>query len=176
MLTAMNYPIYFSDLEAKRLVNEDPELKQQLIALLGNEIYVNDQLDRAHMAQLIFNDTVLKEQVNKLIHPAVRKHFKEWINHQNADLVFNEAAILFETGAYKSYDKMILVTAPEELRIERAMQRDKVTKEEVLKRLKNQWKDEEKIPLADYVLVNDDKTPLLPQVERIVAELKALSV
>lgn len=171
ILENMGFPVYYSDEEAKKIVDSDPEIRRKLIDLLGSKVYSHKGLNRKFLADKIFKDDELREQVNAIIHPQVRSYFKIWADHQTTSIVFNEAAILFETGAYKNFDRMILITAPEELRIERVMNRDKVSKEEVISRLEKQWKDEQKIPLADFVIINDGQ-PLLEQVVAIIDQLQ----
>lgn len=173
ILMAMGYPVYFSDDRAKEIVQSDLQLQKGLSELLGPELFKNGQLDRAFMANKIFSDERLRNSVNELIHPKVRADFESWLNKQQSSLVFNEAAILFETGSYKRMDKNILVVAPEKIRLERVLKRDKVNKEEVLARMQKQWSDEQKIPLADFILYNDEVKPLLVQVEKLVEELNA---
>lgn len=172
-LEAMGYPVYFSDERAKDLVDSDPGIRLELIELVGTEVYLNGKLNRPFLAEKLFSNDELRLKVNEIIHPRVRAVFAKWLSEQKSPIVFNEAAILFETGAFRNFDKMVLVTAPEELKIERVMKRDNCTKEKVQERMSKQWKDEAKIPLADYVLVNDDRTPLLEQIERVVEELTA---
>ena len=109
--------------------------------------------------------------MNELIHPLVREAFEEFAEQSSKELVFNEAAILFETGGYKSFDATVLVIAPVELRIDRVIKRDTVLREQVLDRMKNQWSDEEKIPFANYRIVNDEQEPLLIQVEQLLTSL-----
>ena len=170
-LEAMGYPVYFSDERSKDLVDSDPEIQKELIELIGTEVYQQGRLNRPFLAEKIFSNDDLRLKVNQIIHPRVRAVFANWVTEQQSPMVFNEAAILFETGAYKNFDKMVLVTAPEELKIERVMKRDKCSREIVQERMAKQWKDEAKIPMADYVLVNDDRTPLLAQIEKLVLEL-----
>lgn len=171
ILEAMNYPVYYSDRQSKDLVDSDPEIRKELEKLIGTEVYLNGKLDRPFLAEKIFRDEALLQKVNAIIHPKVRTHFAFWAENQNSPLVFNEAAILFETGAYKLMDANILVTAPLELKIKRVMLRDKITKEQVIERMSKQWTDEQKVPLADYVLVNDDVQPLLTQIEDTIIKL-----
>ncbi len=173
VLMAMGYPVYFSDERSKFITENDPEIREGLISLFGKEVFNEKGLNRSFLAQHIFKDDSKRLSVNHLIHPKVRDDFDHWIQSQNAPIVFNEAAILFETGAYKRFDKNVLVTAPITLRIERVLERDKTSKEEVFSRISKQWTDEEKIPLADYILVNDDKTPLISQIEKMILELIA---
>lgn len=171
VLEAMNFPVYYSDDRSKHLVDEDLEIRKELTELLGAEIYLNDKLDRPFLAERIFRDSALLQKVNAIIHPKVRAHFSRWAEAQNSPIVFNEAAILFETGAYQLMDATILVTAPEEIKIKRVMLRDKVSKEQVLERMSKQFTDEQKIALADFVLINDDIQPLLQQIENTILKL-----
>jgi dephospho-CoA kinase len=173
ILISMGYPVYFSDTRSKVITETDQEIKDGLIALFGQEVYTDQGLNRLFLAQQIFNDDSKRFAVNELIHPKVRDDFDHWVNAQNSNLIFNEAAILFETGAFKRFDHTILVIAPTEVRIERVMERDTVTRAEVLSRLEKQWKDEQKIPLADFVITNDEKTPLIVQIEQTVERLSS---
>jgi dephospho-CoA kinase len=171
ILLAMGYPVYFSDDRAKYLTDNNETIRAGLITLLGEHMYVNALLDRKALAAAIFSDDVLRQKVNDLIHPIVREDFDHWVALQKQPLVFNEAAILFETGASERFDAMVLVTAPEEIRVKRVMERDKCTREEVLRRIHNQWSDEHKKELADVVLSNDGIHPLITQVEQMLLVL-----
>lgn len=172
ILENMGYPVYYSDIEAKKIVDSDPEIKRKLIDLLGSKVYSSTGLNRKFLADKIFKNEDLREKVNAIIHPQVRSYFNIWADHQTTSLVFNEAAILFETGAYKNFDRMILITAPEEVRMQRVMKRDQVSKDEVVQRMNNQWKDEQKVLLADFIIVNDGTKPLLDQVVSIIQALE----
>lgn len=167
MFAKLEVPIYIADDEAKKLMHEDVEVKNQIVALLGEESYVDDQLNRTYIADLVFNDKKLLEKLNAIVHPAVANHFLSWKNTQESNYVIKEAAILFENGGYKKCDYTILVTAPEEMRINRVMKRDHTKKSKVLERLKNQWTDIEKIPLADFVIKNTDLEKTRLQVTKI---------
>ena len=171
VLTVMGYPVYFSDERSKQLLESNKELQEELIGLLGPKLYEEGVLDRKYMAERIFSDDQLRIQINNLIHPRVRADFDQWILEQKKELVFNEAAILIETGSYKRMDAKILVVAPMDLRISRVQERDKVSREEVFARIQKQWSDEKKIPLVDFVLLNDEKMPLIKQIEHTVAQL-----
>lgn len=171
ILEVSGYPVFYSDSAAKQVVNESAELKLSISELLGKEAYAGDKLDAAYVASIVFHNPALLESLNKIIHPVVRQKFQEWTEDQDSDLVFNEAAILFETGGYLNFDATILVTAPLELRIERAAKRDRSEREEVIKRINRQWTDEQKIPLATYVINNDDRTPVIDQIESILYSL-----
>jgi len=172
ILSSIGYPVFYSDTVAKELVNTDPVLKSQLSKLLGADAYSENKLNRKFVADKVFADQNLLTELNALIHPAVRKKFDGWCSEQESDIVFNEAAILFETDSYKRMDATILVVAPEETRISRAIQRDEASREDVLNRMNKQWSDEKKISLADFVLVNDEKHPVIKQLEKIIAELE----
>lgn len=171
MLTAMGFSVFNSDAEAKKIVNENELVRSALIDLAGNDIYIDGILDRKILADIIFKHPEIRERVNNIIHPAVRESFALFAEKSRQPIVFNEAAILFETGAYLNFDKTILIVAPKELKIQRVMNRDRSKKQEVLDRMNAQWEDDEKIKLADFVVVNDEVTPLLAQVEQIVDQL-----
>jgi dephospho-CoA kinase len=171
ILLALGYPVYFSDDRSKQLTQTHPEIRKGLTELIGEHIYKGNQLDRSALALAIFSDDALRVKVNQIIHPIVRLDFDLWIEDQTNPLVFNEAAILFETGAFERFDAMVLVTAPEELRIQRVIKRDLCTKEEVKNRINHQWSDEQKMRLADVVIVNDDVQPLIKQVEHMLTLL-----
>ena len=171
ILAKMGYPVFYSDHEAKRLYDENPLLQKQLVALFGPAIYRDGQLNKAFFAQQLFSNAELKAQVTALVHPLVRKAFEVWAQQQVSDLVFNEAAILFETGAYKDFDATVLVTAPIETRIERVQKRDLISREAVLQRIANQWPDSKKMNLTTYIITNDGQ-PLLQQIEDVISKLK----
>ena len=168
IIKAMGYPVYNSDERAKELTESNPKIKEGLIHLFGVEIYQNDKLNKFALAQAIFSDESQREKVNALIHPIVREDFNLWALVQNNSLVFNESAILFETGSFKKFDAIILVYAPKELRIKRIMKRDNCSENEVLKRMNSQFSDEEKYQLTEFRVLNDEQTPILEQVEEII--------
>jgi dephospho-CoA kinase len=171
ILAKMGYPVFYSDQEAKRLYDENPVLQKQLVDLFGPAIYRDGQLNKAFFAQQLFSNAELKAQVTALVHPLVRKAFEVWAQQQASDLVFNEAAILFETGAYKDFDATVLVTARIETRIERVQKRDLISREAVLQRIANQWPDSKKMNLTPYIITNDGQ-PLLQQIEDVISKLK----
>ena len=171
IIKAMGYPVYNSDERAKELTDSNPKIKEGLIHLFGEEIYQNGTLNKFALAQAIFSDESLREKVNALIHPIVREDFNLWTLAQNNSLVFNESAILFETGSFKNFDAIILVYAPKELRIKRIMKRDNCSENEVLKKMNSQFSDEEKYQLTEFRVLNDEQTPLLVQVEQIILNL-----
>lgn len=164
----LQVPVFEADLVAKNLMNSDNKIREDLIALLGENVYSGQgTLNKKRIAEIIFNDKEIIQKVNQIIHPAVRNSFISWWQQQNTDYIIQEAAILFESGAYKLMDYNILITAPEELRIKRVMKRDGATKQQVLARMANQWNDEEKIKLADFIIYNDESNFLVTQVLEI---------
>lgn len=167
----MGYPVFYSDQMAKELMRTDHVVRHQINELFGEEAYYGDRVNTKHISTLAFKDSVLLGKMNQIIHPAVRRSFDDWCEKQKKKIVFNEAAILFETGAYLKFDASLLVTAPIEVRISRAMSRDSSSREEVTQRMSKQWPDEEKIPLATYVLNNDYTTPVVKQLEDFLLTL-----
>ncbi|MEY4217454.1 MAG: hypothetical protein RLZZ68_1911 [Bacteroidota bacterium] len=174
ILEKMGYPVYYSDAQSKVLTDTHPLIREKLIARFGREIYTAQGLNRKVLAELIFASEEHRLFVNELIHPLVRNNFEHWCSEQQSPIVFNEAAILFETGAYRQFDGTLLVVAPLELRIERVMQRDRCSKKEVEERMKSQWSDDQKIPLATAVITSNGKFPLVSQIERSVQTLLSL--
>ena len=141
IFAALGVPVYHADTQAKLLMNTDHELKASIEKYFGNDIYRNGTIDRRKLAEIIFNDKKALEKINSLVHPAVARDFESWSALQTSPYVLEEAAIIFESDIAHRFDKVILVTAPENLRIERVCARDNVTPEIVRKRMKNQWTD-----------------------------------
>ena len=171
IIESMGFPVFNSDNEAKEIINFHPEVKAELIGIFGDTIYSNEILNRPKLAEFIFNDPSLREKVNHVVHPRVREKFDNFVSHNSSPLIFNEAAILFETGAYKQFDATVLITSPKALRIERLMARDNALQEEIEARMNAQWSDDQKQNLADYIIVNDEKKPLINQIEKVISEL-----
>lgn len=174
LFETMGCIIYNSDDRAKELYF-NADIKQQVIALLGKEAYTNDvELNKAFIAQVIFSDKHKLQQLNAIIHPAVKQDFKSVVNQYSFEtLIIKETALLFEENISKEVDASILVTAPIELKIERVMKRSDLSRVEVEKRMSAQWTDEQKIPLATYVIINDGKEALIPQVLAVIHQLRA---
>lgn len=174
VFSSFGVPCYESDNRAKKLMHEDLELIYQIKALFGDEIYENDKLNRSKLADLVFADKSKLERLNALVHPRVKKDFQSFVNQQDAVYVIKEAAILFETGAAKDCDATILVTAPEKLRTERVMKREKTNVAHIKSRMNHQWSDEKKIQLADYVINNIDWDKTLKKIDEIHQKLLIL--
>jgi dephospho-CoA kinase len=165
-------PVYIADNEAKKITNE-PEIIFKIKEIFGSEIFENNILDRKKLAAIVFDDKSKLEQLNKIIHPAVQKHFENWLeNHSESKFIIKESAILFETGGYKKCDYIITVVVPLEERIKRIMLRDKCSKDDVNKRIQNQWSDEQKSEKSDFVIQNSNLKIAKSQVDKI---LKILS-
>jgi dephospho-CoA kinase len=171
IIEKMGFPIYYADIEAKKLMNNHPLIQKSLIGLFGSDIYFKGELNKDKLAGHIFQDENARLLVNQLVHPLVREAFSIWSSKQNSSLVFNEAAILYETGTYKQYHEIILVTAPLHERISRVIKRDKVSKEQVLDRIDAQWSDDRKLGLGPFEIINDGKQPLLIQIEEVIQQL-----
>ncbi len=163
ILHSMGYPVFYSDYEAKLILQADTVVQEKVTNLFGESAYTDGKLNRSFLAEKVFNDEALLEKLNAIVHPAVFEAFKKWSAAQQVDLVFNEAAILFETGGYKRYDYTLLVTAKKESRIQRVMLRDNVNRAAVENRMSKQWTDEQKAGLASFIIHNDDDQLILPQ-------------
>jgi dephospho-CoA kinase len=168
LLNVYNIPVYLADMEGKRLSDESPDIRKKLTDMFGMEIYVEDRLDRPKIASFIFGNEKLMEKVNKIIHPVVNKDFKHWVKEQETKLCALESAILFESGFDSDMDIVLMVYAPVELRLTRVMERDNLSEAEVMKRMNRQMSDVLKREKSDYVIVNDDIQPLIPQIEAFI--------
>ncbi|MFL1012289.1 dephospho-CoA kinase [Flavisericum labens] len=150
----LGIPVYIADEEAKRLMNDSPVIKRELTHLFGKDAYTDGELNRPFIANIIFNDKSFLEKMNAIVHPRVAKHFNKWIFKQNAPYVIKEVAILFENGGNKACDYVITVVAPKAVRIKRLLHRDDTTKKKIEAIIKNQWTDDEKTKLSNYVINN----------------------
>ena len=161
---ALGVPVYYADEAAKRLMNEDEELKQKIKQLFGNEVYKNGQLDKKYLADIVFNAPEKLALLNAMVHPATLKDADTWMQQQAAPYSLKEAALIYESGAQQNLDYVIGVTAPAPLRILRTMKRDGTTREAVIARMDKQIDEAIKIKLCDFVINNDEQEMLLPQV------------
>lgn len=160
----MGYPVYSSDQRAKDIMHEDQSLITGLKELFGEEAYLDTHLNRPYIAAQIFQDASKRTAMNSLVHPAVRKDFQNWVNQQKSPILFQESALLFETGNYLSFDAVILVSAPEKVRMERVKERDQLTDEQVQSRFNAQMPEAEKMKLTNLVINNDGNQLLVPQI------------
>lgn len=173
LLQLMGVPIYISDIEGRRLMTTNRLIRQQLIDLLGDEVYLDGKLNKPLLASYLFADKVHATQVNQIVHPQVKIDFRQWVERQfsSVSLVGIESAILIEAGFSSEVDKIVMVYAPMNVRIGRVMQRDHISKEQVEQRIRAQMDDEEKLSQAHYTIVNDGEKPLIPQVLELIASL-----
>ncbi len=164
IFSVLGIPVYDSDSASKRLMAENEELKNKVIQSFGKESYSNGNLNRKYLAEQVFNDQKKIELLNSIVHPATIKDAEEWMKKQNAPYLIKEAALIFESGSNKFLDFVIGVSSPLSLRIERTMQRGNLTEAQVKARIKLQMDEEEKMRLCSYVIFNDEKQMLIPQV------------
>lgn len=153
-LKELGVPVYNSDIQAKKLMQSSKKLRNSIIELLGEASYLEGKLNRSYIAKAVFGNKVLLKKLNNIVHPTVRKHFLKWIKKQSAPYVVQETALLFENVAMDFYDKIILVTAPKDVRIERIVLRDTIDRESILARMDNQLEDTEKIKFSDFIIEN----------------------
>lgn len=182
IFSALGYPVYFSDDRAKLLYDTDRQLLEQMVELLGPEILVGGKLDRGVVASKIFSDAVLLKRVESLVHPAVLRDFQRWkieICNQMEQMgkapefVLFESAIILETPLVRGCaDKILNVVAPYELRIERVMRRDGVTRGQVEARIGKQWSDEQRSAFADFIIFADSKRAVLPQIVEVINKMR----
>jgi dephospho-CoA kinase len=167
-----NIPVYIADDEARK-ITQSPEIIEEIKKKFGSAIFNDAILNREKLSKIVFSNSEKLKQLNAIIHPAVNKHFQDWVlKHKNAPYVIYEAAILFESGSYKNCDLIITVTAPLESRIQRVIQRDKTTREQVLKRINAQWNDEQRIAKSDFVVENVNPKTTKLEIEKILKILK----
>jgi dephospho-CoA kinase len=169
----LGIPVYYADERAKTIMLESEAVVKKITALFGNDAYLPDgSLNKTLIAGIVFQDKNKLEKLNAIVHPAVLEDSLRWqANQAGAPYTLKEAALLFESGSYQFLDRTITVAAPEKLRIERVVQRDGTSEEQVRSRIKNQWPEEKKIQLADFVILNDGSRSLVKQVWHIHREL-----
>jgi dephospho-CoA kinase len=160
-------PVYYADQAARDLMNQDPELKKKIISTFGAAAYKEGELDRSFLGGLVFADTEKLALLNSFVHPVTLRHATGWMQNQTTTYAIKEAALIFEAGLEKFFDYIIGVTAPESLRMERVMKRDQATAENVLLRMQQQMDEKEKISRCNFVIINDGKQAVLPQVLHI---------
>ena len=171
----LGIPVYYADIEAKRLMNEDAELITSISKNFGEQAYTNNLLNRKYVSSIVFSDPAKLELLNSIVHPATKKDSEKWMNQQSTLYAIHEAALIFEAKVSDRLDYVIGVSSPKELRIKRTMQRDDVSYDEVVKRMNKQLDEETKISKCDFVLINDEKQLLIPQVVVLHEKLIRLS-
>jgi dephospho-CoA kinase len=162
----LGIPVFYADHVAKSIMHTDQLLKTEILSSFGQESYSKDgQLNRPYISSIVFNDESQLKKLNAIVHPAVFRAFDKWIsNHSDVPYILKEAALLFESESYKMCDLSILVISPEATRIRRVIARDHISKDEIMLRMKRQFTDEQKMKLADHVLINDENRLLIPQI------------
>jgi dephospho-CoA kinase len=172
IFNALGVKVYNSDFEAKNIVNTDVEVIKLIKQNFGDDIYEKGLLNSKKLAQLVFNNKIALEKLNAIVHPKVKQHFEQWVQHYTTEkILIKEAAILIESGAYKGLDKIILVTAPEELKIKRISARDNSKETDIRKKIAAQLNDIEKTKYTNYTISNNEKDLVTPQVLNIYNEL-----
>jgi dephospho-CoA kinase len=166
--------VYNSDLRAKFLMNNSIVLKNKLINNFGKEFYINDELNKSYISQIIFNDPISLKLINSMVHPEVFNDFNEWRRTLLEKFVLYESALIFETGSYKLNDFNILVTCDHDLRVKRIIKRDGINEEKINSIINNQWDDDKKIPLADYVFFNSTSKENKLKVKNLVTYFNSI--
>ena len=172
----LNIPVFYADDAAKKIMNSDAVLRQNLIAAFGRQTYNNDMLNRAYLSSLVFNNPHQLEKLNAIVHPATIAEAERWFAKQTTPYVIKEAALLFESGSAAQLDYLIGVSAPQPLRILRTMQRDNISEEQVLQRMNKQMDETIKMKLCNFVLVNDEQQMLLPQILQLHNQLLSIAL
>jgi dephospho-CoA kinase len=171
----LGVPVYYADDAAKRIMNEDEELKLAIKKQFGDASYKNNELDRTYLSSKVFNDPVQLEKLNSLVHPATIRDAGNWMNKQKTPYTIKEAALIFESGAAEQLDYVIGIYASIETRIKRTMERDKISEDEIKKRMNAQLDEKIKLKLCDFILQNDEQQLLLPQVIELHKKLLELA-
>jgi len=175
VFSTLGIPVFYADDAAKYLMEHDEALIDKIKALFGNDIYQDNKLNRTKVSALVFKEPEKLQALNALVHPATVQYAKEWFLSQHAPYAIKEAAIFFESGTNKDIDLMIGVSAPKELRIQRAIQRSQASREDILNRMAQQMDEDEKMKRCDFVIFNDEQTAIIPQVLEIHKILLAKS-
>jgi len=167
IFSILGIPVFYADTAARNVMHEDAVLKQKIKQTFGDAAYENDKLNRKYIADIAFNNPFKLEQLNAIVHPATIAAAQQWMLQQTTPYAIKEAALFFESGSAEGLDYIIGVYAPQHLRIQRVMQRDNVTREDVLTRMSKQINEEMKMRLCDFVIINDEQTLVIPQVLKL---------
>ena len=171
VFNVLGIPVFSTDAEAREIMDNDKDIINRIKSIAGKDVYANGSLNRTELANIIFNDYSLLEKVNSLIHPVVYNNFMIWELEQDAPYVILEAAILFESGADKLVDRIATVVTPVEERVERVIQRNNISRAQVMERIRNQMDDDSRIKLSDYVIANSESDMIIPAILNIHYEL-----
>ena len=171
-IESLGIPVFIADDEAKKLI-QSAEVLREINAVFGEAVFEKGQLNRQELASIVFSNPEKLSQLNGIIHPAVKRQFKIWLDeNQSAPFVVYEAAILFESGSYQNCDSIITITTPLEDRIARVMQRDNSSREQVLNRINAQWTDEQRAAKSNFIIENTDPQNAKSQLDEILKILK----
>lgn len=172
IISSLGFPVYNCDAEAKKLMNTNKHIINSLKQLIGENSYDSEgNLNKPIIAQFLFANEENAHKINSVVHPVVKEDFRSWASAQNADLIFMESAILFESGFNDVVDNVITITAPPETRIERTIRRDNTTREQVIARMNQQMQDEERVRLSDYIICNNRNDNVEQQIKTIIETL-----
>lgn len=174
----LDVPVYYADVEAKRLMSEDIGLRKAITEKFGEKSFRDGQLDRSYLSGIVFNDPVKLAELNQLVHPVTIEDSEKWMQQKQAEgfpYVIKEAALIFESGSVKQLDHVIGVESPLALRIQRVIERDGLSEKQVMERINRQMDEEEKMKKCDFILINDEKHLLVPQVVKLHQKILALS-
>ena len=172
IISSLGFPVYNCDAEAKKLMNTNKHIINSLKQLIGENSYDSEgNLNKPIIAQFLFANEENSHKINSVVHPVVKEDFRSWASAQNADLIFMESAILFESGFNDVVDNVITITAPPETRIERTIRRDNTTREQVIARMNQQMQDEERVRLSDYIISNNTNDNVEQQIKAIIETL-----
>lgn len=172
----LGVPVYYADDAAKELMNTDPQIKEAIKKIFGADAYQAEKLNRSYLASIVFADEKKLETLNALIHPATINASNAWMEKQSAPYIIKEAALLFESDAYKYLDAVIGVSSPLPQRIKRVMERDNTSEDEILKRINRQMNEEEKLKRCQFIIHNDESTLLIPQVIELDKKFRGMAV
>ncbi len=175
LFEVLGIPVYAADEAGRRLMNENEIVKKKVKEFFGEAAYTNEILNRKYLAEIVFNNEEQLARLNAIVHPATLKDADDWMNNQYSPYAIKEAAILFESGAHEHLDYVIGVSAPAPLRIERAMQRDNVTREQVIARMNRQINETVKMRLCDFIIYNDEEQLVIPQVIALHQKLTSIA-
>lgn len=172
IISSLGFPVYNCDAEAKKLMNTNKHIINSLKQLIGENSYDSEgNLNKPTIAQFLFANEENAHKINSVVHPVVKEDFRSWASAQNADLIFMESAILFESGFNDVVDNVITITAPPETRIERTIRRDNTNREQVIARMNQQMQDEERVRLSDYIISNNTNDNVEQQIKTIIETL-----
>lgn len=172
IISSLGFPVYNCDAEAKKLMNTNKHIINSLKQLIGENSYDSEgNLNKPIIAQFLFANEENAHKINSVVHPVVKEDFRSWASAQNADLIFMESAILFESGFNDVVDNVITITAPPETRIERTIRRDNTNREQVIARMNQQMQDEERVRLSDYIISNNTNDNVEQQIKTIIETL-----